>query len=301
MCPAIKPETARKIAVKGLDTYAGGKGAAGTYQKVINHVRPCERFVELCLGGGSVSRWMKPARYHVGVDVDERIISLWAGMQFDWLELRHQSALAYLRELEQLQDLSRTVLYFDPPYPRSSRKSQQDLYKHEMTDAGHVAILEVLLRLAQRPDRPDILISSYPNELYAQLLKGWQYETFQSTTRQGPATEILYWNFGEVNALHDTRFVGENFRERWRRKKRERRWVANFNKMPQLERQAIFKLLAADATNYEPDMTLTAAPVVQSCSAGAGAPGHQNKLPQQLTMFGSSTAVNGAVVEASRQ
>ncbi len=56
--------------------------------------------------------------------------------------------------------------YLDPPYPLGTRTAKQ--YKHEMTDEEHVELLETMLQFPGK-----VIISSYDNDMYNDLLKGW--------------------------------------------------------------------------------------------------------------------------------
>jgi len=88
-----------------------------------------------------------------------------------------------------------------------------------------------------------IMISSYANPIYDALLKGWRKLEFQAMTRQGLATEVLYCNFQEPIALHDYSFLGENFTQRQRIKRKVSRHVERLMGLPQLERMAIYEAL----------------------------------------------------------
>jgi hypothetical protein len=54
-------------------------------------------------------------------------------------------------------------------------------------------------------------------------------------------------NYPTPVALHDYRYLGDNFRERERIKRKANRWVAKLQNMPVLERQAL--LSAIDTHN----------------------------------------------------
>jgi hypothetical protein len=64
-------------------------------------------------------------------------------------------------------------------------------------------------------------------------------------TRGGrPATEWLWFNFEAPVALHDYRYLGRDFRERERIKRKKLRWTARLERMPALEKQALFSAIA---------------------------------------------------------
>lgn len=92
-------------------------------------------------------------------------------------------------ELIKRYDTKDVFIYADPPYLLSTRKNH--LYKHEMTDADHVELLEALLH---HPGK--VLISGYDNELYNNMLEGW-YKAQTRTLVEGglKRTETLWMNY----------------------------------------------------------------------------------------------------------
>ncbi len=63
--------------------------------------------------------------------------------------------------------------------------------------------------------------------------------TFEAQTRGGrPATEHVWFNYPEPIKLHDYSYLGKNFRERERIKRKKQRWVTRIERMPMLERRA---------------------------------------------------------------
>jgi DNA adenine methylase len=125
------------------------------------------------------------------------------------------------------------LVYCDPPYLASTRSGGR-LYLHEMTDTQHSALLAVLCSLPCM-----VMLSGYWSALYARALRRWNRVSFQAMTRGGVATEWLWFNFPRPVALHDYRYLGENFRERERIKRKKARWTARLGRMPALERQAL--------------------------------------------------------------
>lgn len=135
--------------------------------------------------------------------------------------------------------LGKTVLYLDPPYPLASRKSSKLVYACEMTDDDHEILLDYVLN--NLPNDVDVLISTYPNDLYERKLAAWSKIEFQVKTSQGVATEVLYYNYSDLSLIHDYSFAGDNYRERLRIKRKAQRWVNRLEKMPAYEKQAIFE------------------------------------------------------------
>jgi len=78
-------------------------------------------------------------------------------------EIEHRPALEVMRRFSAKDAL----IYADPPYLPSTRT--QKMYGQEMTEAGHVAMLEVL---AVHPG--PVVLSGYANDLYDEYLGRWE-------------------------------------------------------------------------------------------------------------------------------
>lgn len=160
-----------------------------------------------------------------------------------------------------------TLIYCDPPYMHETRGSD-DLYRFEMTDVDHRRLLRVLRRLPAM-----VVISGYWTSLYAATLEDWNHSTFQTTNRAGQLTqEHLWFNFPAPLELHDYRFLGGNFRERERIKRKKARWVGKLKRMPLLERQAIMGALSEirGPSPSQPARGSTAAARAKSGDFGSG-------------------------------
>jgi hypothetical protein len=121
----------------------------------------------------------------------------------------------------------------------ASRKDPRCRYTHEMTDAYHTALLEVISCL-----NANIAISTYLNGMYNHALRGWNHIEFQAKTRGGTATEMVYFNYDRPTVLHDYRFVGDDYRDRERIKKATDNMLHKLSRMPIVERNAILTALA---------------------------------------------------------
>jgi DNA adenine methylase len=86
------------------------------------------------------------------------------------------------------------LLYVDPPYLGSTRRSW-DGYRHEMRDAAdHRELAEAL-----HATRAAVVLSGYPSDLYdRELYPGWDRHTIPASTGQGGTwanrTEVLWSN-----------------------------------------------------------------------------------------------------------
>lgn len=223
-------------------TYAGGKNGAGVYQKIINLMPPHTTYIELFLGGGAILRLKRPARHNIGIDLDhnvQNIPALTAIFNDARSEFIQTDALEYIKNYNFKGD---ELVYCDPPYMHQTR-TKHNLYKHEMSDDDHINLLTILINLPCK-----VMISGYYTQIYNDILANWNVINFQAQTRSGKtATEYLWFNFDKPLKLHDYSFLGDDFRERERIKRKMQRWTARLQKMPPLERQAI--LGAIEKTN----------------------------------------------------
>lgn len=215
-------------------TYPGGKNGSGVYQAIINLMPPHRVYIEPFLGGGAIMRLKRPAIANIGIDSDlEMLLATW------WHEpvvpgriVYHDDAISFLRRYAWQGD---ELVYCDPPYLIGTRSCQRPLYRHEMGDGDHERLLKTICAIPAM-----VLISGYYSEMYTDLLPGWRTATFQAMTRAGkPATEWVWMNFPPSLELHDYRFLGQNFRERERIKRKKLRWLNRLRRMNSLERNAM--------------------------------------------------------------
>lgn len=181
------------------------------------------------------------APYAISDDEDRSAENDDGGHRYKW-RFKRSCALEFLRSYN---FTGRELVYCDPPYMHETR-TRRDLYKFEMTDSQHRELLRALRTIPAR-----VMVSGYFTRLYAGELKNWNHATFQAVTRGGSVrTEWLWFNFERPIALHDYRYLGRNFRERERIKRKTLRWSNRLRRMPELERRAL--LHALDLTSPNP-------------------------------------------------
>ena len=250
-------------------SYFGGKNGAGVFQTIISHMPPHRVYIEPFLGGGAIMRLKRPAAVNIGIDLDPNVIAEFAdwgsatgtigdttrsgdahrrrsaaenndaGQQYRFICL---DAIAYLQNRRYGPG---ELVYCDPPYMHETR-GRKDRYEFEMSDLQHRHFLRVALELPAM-----VIISGYWTSLYAEMLAAWNHSTFQTTNRAGKVTqEHLWFNYPLPLALHDYRYLGNDFRERERIKRKKDRWVSKLSKMARLERQAIMGALAETAVDH---------------------------------------------------
>ena len=212
-------------------TYPGGKAGDGVYQRIISQIPPHETYVEAFLGGGAIMRFKRPADRNIAVEKDADVL-----LAFDTpipnLTKINANAIEWLKTYKFSGD---EFVYLDPPYLMSTRKHKAPIYRHEMGDeASHRALLDVIKKL----DVP-VALSGYASDLYAQELKRWRSISFRVGTRGGAAIETLWMNYPYPTELHDYQYLGRDFTDRQRIKRKAERWQTKYSALPDLERQPI--------------------------------------------------------------
>lgn len=235
--------------------YRGGKGGAGVYQKIINQIPPHTTYLEPFLGHGAVLLRKRPAQVSIGLDLDPRAVlavrECLQDRQSDYVcsatipdndavDIRVGAALyrvlvgdalTFLRSYPFRGD---ELLYADPPYVRSTRRTRARAYRYEMDDHQHADLLAILRRLPCA-----VMVSGYRSALYEQTLGDWRTMEFQAMTRRGPATEVVWMNYPVPTALHQYDYRGDNFRERANPKRQQSRWANKLDAMPLLQQKAL--------------------------------------------------------------
>ncbi|MFO7537607.1 MAG: DNA adenine methylase [Chloroflexota bacterium] len=239
--------------------YPGGKG--NLYQKIINLIPPHTTYIEPFLGGGAVALNKRPAQMNIGIDLDLEALRATAGDIVKSSDSgRHQSpdltigaatvisddVTWWFQRQNALDFLANysfqggEFVYLDPPYLMKTRSSHRPLYRHEFaTQKEHASLLGIIQELPCM-----VAISSYNSPLYKQYLSNWNTTCFDTYTRSGrPVKEYLWMNYPEPKRLHDYSHLGDNFRERERIKRKAERWADGLQRMPRLERLAIWSRL----------------------------------------------------------
>lgn len=220
--------------------YFGGKNGNGTYQTIINHFPPHTDYIECFLGSGAIIRNKKKAiGRNIGIELNSAVIDKYHYDSGSNYVVFNKCVFDYLIVFAMTGTNNRnTLLYLDPPYPLTSRKNKKAVYKYELTDKDHIKLLEILKRL-----KCNIAISTYENKIYSKHLKNWNVITFESQTRKGKAIEYLYMNYDTPKELHEYTFLGTDFIDRQRIKRRIALQIKKLLNMPTLERQAILEAI----------------------------------------------------------
>ena len=130
--------------------------------------------------GGTVCKW---------AGICEVIDAAANRLRGDTTHLVQIESMDALRLIERYNNPD-VLMYLDPPYVLGARKSGK-LYRHELDDAGHKELLEIITR-----SKAKILLSGYHSELYDTALQGWtRVAAMSQTTSTEMAEESLWLNY----------------------------------------------------------------------------------------------------------
>ena len=151
------------------------------------------------------------------------------------VELRRGCAHRFLSEFA--FDGSELV-YSDPPYVRSTRRSRRR-YRYDYADEDHAELLGLLKALPCAA-----MVSGYPSALYDERLAGWRSLEVQVANQACVAAEKLWFNF-EPGRPHWHTGAGKNFTDRQRIKRLAASWARRYRAMPPGERLAVLAAVMA--------------------------------------------------------
>ncbi len=222
-------------------TYPGGKGRC--YKRIISLMPPHRSYIETHLGHGAVLRRKKPALENVGFDLDPNVVAWWRYRTPLACEVRLGDGIAHLRERAFRGD---ELVYCDPPYLASTRRSRTRIYKHDWDEAQHIDALTVLRNLPCAA-----IVSGYASDMYDDMLTGWTRMEIDSWSQAGRVVETVWLNFVPGPALHDYQHLGATFRERERIRRRRQGIVRRISALSAQERLAMLEVLASmDPVGY---------------------------------------------------
>lgn len=207
-------------------SYPGSKAQAGTWQRIIGQMPPHSIYVEPFAGSAQIFWQKRRAEFSFLLDRHPKPIAAVNARLGDEAGVKTVvgDALTWLPELAAWLP-SDAVIYCDPPYPLATRQGRL-YYENELSDEQHTTLLALLQGLRCR-----VLISTYPNDLYSSLLRGWRCIEYDTMTRGGKRREQLWCNFHEPAELHDWRFAGFNHRQRFADKRFVTRWLARVDRI----------------------------------------------------------------------
>lgn len=232
-----------------LKSYPGNKSSPGVYHKIINQMTPHDCYIEPCAGSAAIYRKKKEAGINI---IGEANPKVFYSLKRELMNNHPDTIMCHQDYRETIESGLRTLsnrifIYMDCPYPMESRRSTKDIYgAFEWSKKDHIEMLEYFKNLDKKykSDRRTCvhwMISSYPNELYDKELSSYRRMEFMASTHGGVSTEVIYMNYKEPDRLHDYQYIGKDWIDRQRIKRKASRTVKKLKNMPRLERLAILE------------------------------------------------------------
>ncbi len=216
-----------------MAAWFGSKATTGLSQAIVAAMPPHGAYIETHLGGGAIMKRKPPALRNIGIDLNRRAIDNFS-CDHD-VELVHGCCHAFLSGFDFQGD---ELVYCDPPYVQSTRKSQRR-YRYDYTDADHVALLGILKSLPCQ-----VMISGYPSRLYDEHLPDWRSLEVQVNNQSCVVTEKVWFNF-PPGRVHWHAFAGRNFTHRQVVRRKAAGWGRRYAAMPPGERLAVLAAIMA--------------------------------------------------------
>lgn len=215
--------------------YIGSKSGNGVLQFLINLIPPHKRYFELYAGSAKLYYAKAPAEVNVLNDIYLDVIEkhrLLCGPDVITLCYDARSLI------DNINYTAADFIYLDPPYPFATRGKQKLLYNFELYDQDHIELLK-----SCRKCKAKMLISSYENDLYDKYLSGWNKMIFRTACRGGVRYECVYFNYEVPAMLNQYDFVGENFTDRQRLKRKAERFKEKMLQLPKIELAMLAKVM----------------------------------------------------------
>lgn len=221
--------------------YKGNKKIPGVYHKIINEIPTYKNYYELFAGScaiGKILMKLQPDNRYFFNDLDKTILKKHlasAGIDKNIYTVLNDDAIKILKSLPVSID---SFIFLDPPYLYSTRNGIK-YYKFEMTDKQHLKFLA-----AARSLKINCMIIHPKCELYDNELKGWRQVIVKIKYHNKTSIECLYMNYEQPKTLQTDIFLGKNFTDRQRIKRKAERFVNKFSSLPELERKYILSRIA---------------------------------------------------------
>lgn len=250
-----------------IKNYPGSKAVSGFKQQFFNILPKAEFYIDAMCGSGYVGQQIKN---HIPDTWKAKTHRVWFNdLSSDVVEqLRYQaidslsSIQLYNKNYSEIfdfynmcnSDAHSAVFYFDPPYHFDARKGKRKIYQHEWTNLQHLDFLKWIVEKSSQERRAKIfyMISHYPHHDYDFLVDkhGWQKIEFEVMTRNGAATEAIYFNFDPLNTeLLTYEYIGKNHTDRQRIKRYQKNFLGKINRLPNQEKKAMLQLIKEEFFN----------------------------------------------------
>ncbi|WP_294962369.1 hypothetical protein, partial [Sulfurimonas sp.] len=223
-------------------SYLGKKTGSGIPHFIISKMPKHDVYIEPFLGTGAIMSMKYPANINIGIERDQNILNK---LNFDKrYYIVNDNSLEILEStIDKYISNGSICIYLDPPYLHKTRSCLNSCkYLYDMIDDEHIKLLNILIEIDKKYKNVYLMISGYKSDLYMSMLHGWNYFETQTMSRGGKRIESLWTNFNPTNMIkHDYDYIGHNYTDRQRMKRKAKRWLNNLDNMTLDERVFILR------------------------------------------------------------
>lgn len=184
----------------------------------------------------------KAAQRNIGLDLDAKVIELWQSELSGGCELHQIDAVTFL---EGYSFVGQELVYVDPPYVPETRRREK-VYRCDYSEDDHIRLLRCLIELPCK-----VMLSGYDCGLYNRELVGWRKVSFSVKTHVDVREETVWMNFAPPSRLHDSRYLGETFRDRQTIQRRQTRLRTRIENLDPIERHELLQWMQDHYDNAE--------------------------------------------------
>lgn len=214
--------------------YVGNKNINGVYQSIINLIPECSVFCEAFAGSAQLSYILSsivPGCKYFLNDINKSIIDNYAFTSATKFNLDAISFMSYIVN----NYYNSSVIFLDPPYHHDSRPNNKSLYEYEMSDMDHIALLNYISGSTLK-----IILIHPINCIYDSLIDlGWCYKDIRIRYNNKTSNERIYFNYHIPDKLLTYTFIGDNFTDRQRIKRKIDKLTNKLLLLPVRERNAL--------------------------------------------------------------
>lgn len=232
--------TTSKNLIKLQAGYPGCKSISGFHQMLINNIPAHAEYHELCAGSGYIGKILynaRPDSKYFLYDIVPEVVEKFKVHRENFI-YTCRDGIEVLREIKE-RSCKEIFTYVDPPYLMNERRNGRKYYKKEWSDNDHIDFLHSAKEL-----KSPMMISGYESSLYNEILQTWSKLSIVAATRKGVVKECVWLNYDpEKTPLHTYDFLGEDFTDRQRIKRRYIQMVKKFEAISFHERTLLLRKL----------------------------------------------------------
>lgn len=233
-----------------IEIYPGNKKSSGILNFLINNTPEVHTIFELFAGSAAYSSKLYTLA-NIKIIVNELSDSVFSQLKNLKMFDNSSCELSNINAFERIKILiawpeknpSNVLLYLDPPYMFSTRKSLRPIYEHEFSDDDHIKFLNLVWQLHVTGYK--IMISHYNCSLYNDMLQGFSTQSTKVMTRGGVVKETIYCNY-DISQLPllTYKYLGKNRSERQFIQRQNSNMLAKIANLPIHRREYLLQRIA---------------------------------------------------------